>query len=246
MSNFLDDIKLLIAGECGLVVEFGNAISPKINALVQQFMQLITVAEIQGIVEVVPTYRSVTIYFDPLVISRRGLTQHVKNFLRVLKPREKETLSSVIVYVPVCYGGVLGPDLEYVAKYTGLSTQEVIKIHTSKPYLVYMLGFTPGFPYLGGLQKQLMVPRQEKPRMRVPEGSVGIGGNQTGFYPSESPGEWWLIGRTPLKAFHPKRSHPFLLTAGDSVQFVEIGMDEYFKIRREVAAGTYQFQVGKR
>ena len=246
MDNFLGDIKLLVAGECGLVVEFGNVISLKINALVQQFTRLLTAVEIQGIVEVVPTYRSVTIYFDPLTISRQRLTQYVKEFLSELKPQEKETLSTGIVYVPVCYGGVLGPDLEYVAKYTGLSTQEVIKIHTSKPYLVYMLGFTPGFPYLGGLPEQLMVPRQEKPRSRVPEGSVGIGGNQTGFYPSESPGEWWLIGRTPLKAFNPKWSNPFLVTAGDYVQFVDIRMDAYFKIRREVAAGTYKLQVSNR
>ncbi len=243
MNNFLDDIKLLVAGEGGLVVEFGNVISLRINAMVQQFTRLITADEIQGIVEVVPTYRSVTIYFDPLAISRRRLSQNVKIILDALKPQEQEVLSTVIVQVPVCYGGVLGPDLEYVAKYTGLSTQEVIKIHTSKPYLVYMLGFIPGFPYLGGLQEQLMVPRQEKPRMKVPEGSVGIGGNQTGFYPSESPGEWWLIGRTPLKAFNPQHTNPFLVTAGDYVQFVDIKIDEYFRIRREVAAGTYKVQV---
>jgi inhibitor of KinA len=243
MNNFLDDVKLLVAGEHGLVVEFGSVISPKINVFVQQFTRLITASTILGILEVVPTYRSVTVYFDPLAITRQNLSQSVKKILSDIKPQELKYLSSPIVHVPVCYGGVLGPELEYVARYAGLSIREVITIHTSKPYLVYMLGFTPGFPYLGGLQEQLVVPRQEKPRVKVPAGSVGIGGNQTGFYPIESPGEWWLIGRTPLKAFSPKHSNPFLVTAGDYVQFIDIELDEYFKIRREVAAGTYKLQV---
>lgn len=246
MNNFLADVKLLVAGEHGLVVEFGSVISPGINLLVQQFTRLIIADTIPGIVEVVPTYRSVTVYFDPLIITQQNLSRFVKKILSDIKPRELETLSSVIVHVPVCYGGVLGPDLEYVARYAGLSLREVIKVHTSKPYLVYMLGFTPGFPYLGGLQEQLVVPRQEKPRINVPAGSVGIGGNQTGFYPSESPGEWWLIGRTPLKAFDPQQSNPFLVAAGDYVQFVAIELDEYFKIRREVAAGIYKPQVSHR
>ncbi len=243
MNTSLHDVKLLVAGENGLVVEFGSIISPEINVFVQQFTRLLTASTIHGIVEIVPTYRSVTVYFDPLIITRQDLSQFIRKTLNDIKPKELECLSSTLVYVPVCYGGVLGPDLEYVARYTGLSTREVITIHTSKPYLVYMLGFTPGFPYLGGLPEKIMVPRQEQPRAKVPAGSVGIGGNQTGFYPIESQGEWWLIGRTPLKAFNPKNSNPFLVAAGDYVQFQEIGMDEYFKIRREVAAGTYIPQV---
>lgn len=240
MNTAMADIQLYIAGERGLVVEFGSTISPRINELVKQFTGVIEASEIPGIVEVVPTYRSVTIYFDPLVISRQQLSQVVKKIFSDLKPRTEEVLRSVIVRVPVCYGGVLGPDLAYVAKYTGLSAQDVIKKHTAKPYLVYMLGFTPGFPYLGGLQEELVVPRQKNPRRAVPEGSVGIGGNQTGFYPSESPGEWWLIGRTPLRTFNPKSSTPFLVAVGDYVQFVPIELDEYFYIRREVAADTYR------
>lgn len=245
MNDFLTDVKLLVAGECGLVVEFGSSISPEINGLVQQFTRLMAANTVHGIMEVVPTYRSVTIYFDPLIIPRETLSRFAEKILRGMKPQGLEPLSSLVVHVPVCYGGVLGPDLEYVSRYTGLSIEAVVKIHTAKPYLVYMLGFTPGFPYLGGLQEQLMVPRQEKPRLKVPAGSVGIGGNQTGFYPSESPGEWWLIGRTPLKGFNPRHSNPFLVAAGDYVQFVSIGLDEYFKIRREVAAGTYKLQVGQ-
>ncbi|MDF2569522.1 MAG: kipI 2, partial [Sporomusa sp.] len=228
----------------GLVVELGVDISPAVNKLVLQLTRLITDSNWRGVLEIVPTYRSVTVYFDPLHLTREVLTGLIRQRLGELNPMETEYVPSRVVYIPVCYGGVLGPDLEFVAKHIGLPAQEVIAAHTAKPYLVYMLGFTPGFPYLGGLPEKLVIPRQETPRKKVPAGSVGIGGNQTGFYPIESPGEWWLIGRTPLKAFVPHRSDPFLVAAGDYIQFFDIGIDEYFTIRREVAAGIYTLQVG--
>jgi inhibitor of KinA len=243
MHSYVNEVKMLVAGESGLVIEFGTVISPEINELVQQLTRLLTATIIEGILEVVPTYRSVTVYFDPLSITRQHLSQCIQQMLSEIKPQELKRVSSKIVHVPVCYGGVLGPDLEFLARYTGLSAREVITIHTSKPYLVYMLGFTPGFPYLGGLPAQIVVPRQEKPRVKVPAGSVGIGGNQTGFYPIESSGEWWLIGRTPIKAFNPKNRQPFLVSAGDFLHFVDISMNEYFAIRREVEAGTYLAQI---
>ncbi|WP_425060019.1 5-oxoprolinase subunit B [Sporomusa carbonis] len=230
---------MLVASEYGLVVEFGTTISPEINMLAQRLTRLLNMKRIEGIIEVVPTYRSVMVNFDPLCITRSDLSEFIWQILSEIKVRDIERLPPRIVHVPVCYGGVLGPDLDFVARYTGLSTQEVIKIHTSKPYLVYMLGFTPGFPYLGGLPDRIAVPRQEKPRAKIPEGSVGIGGNQTGFYPVESPGEWRLIGRTPVKAFNPKNTNPFLFSAGDYLHFININIDEYFRIRREVEMGTY-------
>ncbi|HWR45613.1 5-oxoprolinase subunit PxpB [Sporomusa sp.] len=243
MNVFPQDIKLQMAGEYGLVIELGAVISPDINALVLQLTRLLLENNRCGILEVVPTYRSVTVYFDPLLLSREALTELIQKLLGQLQPQEIGCLPSRVVYIPVCYGGVLGPDLDFVAKYTGLSAREVVTAHTAKPYLVYMLGFTPGFPYLGGLPEKLVVPRQETPRNKVPAGSVGIGGNQTGFYPIESTGEWWLIGRTPLKAFDPQRSNPFLVAAGDYVQFVDIGIDDYFTIRRDVTAGVYRLEV---
>ncbi|QDR82347.1 5-oxoprolinase subunit PxpB [Sporomusa termitida] len=243
MKVFPEAVKLQLAGEYGLVVEFGTVISPAINALVLQLTSLLLDLNQGGIREVVPTYRSVSIYFDPLILSRQDLTELVETLLARLNPVTMLSLPARIVNVPVCYGGVLGPDLDFVARYTGLSVREVITAHTGQPYLVYMLGFTPGFPYLGGLPAQLEVPRQETPRNKVPAGSVGIGGNQTGFYPIESTGEWWLIGRTPLKAFAPQRSKPFLVAAGDYVQFTSIGIDDYFAIRRAVAAGVYQLET---
>lgn len=241
MNTF--DITLLTAGENGLVVEFGSVISQEINVFIKQFTRLLASTPVQGIIETVPTYRSVTIYFNPLTISRNKLSKVIRDIINTIQPKELNGIPSKIVHIPVCYGGVLGPDLEYVARYTGLSANKVIKLHTAKPYLVYMLGFIPGFPYLGGLPEQLIVPRLETPRTKVPAGSVGIGGSQTGFYPIESQGEWWLIGRTPVKAFNPKNLNPFLVAAGDYIQFVNIGMDDYFKIRKEIALGTYEPQI---
>lgn len=243
MSSHQVEPLLHTAGEYGLVVEFGSAISPEVNSLVQQFSKLLAANSDPGILEFVPAYRSITIYFDPLRLSRETLAANIRLLLQQMKPPSVERLPDRIIHVPVCYGGVLGPDLEFVAKYTGLSVREVITAHSSQPYLVYMLGFTPGFPYLGGLPDKLIVPRQEKLRHNVPAGSVGIGGNQTGFYPIESTGEWWLIGRTPLRAFHPQASNPFLVAPGDYVQFEEVSIDEYFTLRRKVSTGDYSLKV---
>lgn len=239
MESPLSEVKMLVAGEYGLLIEFAAIISPEVNRFVLQLTKLLHLEKVTGIIEIVPTYRSVMVYFDPLLITRQKLVCLSRQLLSTIKRLDIESLSPKIVNVPVCYGGVLGPDLEFVARYTGLSTREVVRIHTAKPYLVYMLGFTPGFPYLGGLDEQIAIPRREKPRIKIPMGSVGIGGNQTGFYPSESPGEWWLIGRTPIKAFNPQSANPFLVSAGDYLHFVDITIDEYFAIRRDVAAGTY-------
>lgn len=239
MNEYLNDVKLLVTGEHGLIIQFGTVISPEINVLVQQMSRLLHNAQRKGIIEIVPTYRSVTVYFDPLVMNRQELSEWVTKLLSEIRQQDVACLVQKIVHVPVCYGGVLGPDLEIVARYTGLSAGEVISIHTSKPYLVYMLGFIPGFPYLGGLSSQIALPRQDKPRTKIPAGSVGIGGNQTGFYPIESPGEWWLIGRTPIKAFDPDSANPFLFSPGDYLHFFHISVDVYFAIRREVKAGTY-------
>lgn len=239
MNEMSSTIRMLVAGEQGLVVEFGEVISPESNVRVQQLTRLLHLKNKTGILEVVPTYRSVTVYFDPLVITRQELSGFIKDILSKIQQQDVLDLSPRVVHVPVCYGGVLGPDLEYVARFAGLSPQQVIAFHTSKPYLIYMLGFIPGFPYLGGMPSQIAVPRQEKPRDKIPGGSVGIGGNQTGFYPIESSGEWWLVGRTPIKAFNPKSDSPFLFSAGDYLLFEEISIDVYFEIRGAVEEGLY-------
>jgi inhibitor of KinA len=131
------------------------------------------------------------------------------------------------VEIPVCYGGEYGPDLEAVAEYHHLSTSEVVEIHSKEEYLVYMIGFAPGFPYLGGMSEEIATPRRHSPRLSIPEGSVGIAGMQTGVYPISTPGGWQLIGRTPLELFCPNENPPTLLQSGDIVKFVPISLEEY-------------------
>lgn len=243
MFDYLHEVKFLVAGECGLLIQFGEGISPKINRFVQQLTRLLQERELEGIAEVVPTYRSVMIHFEPLVLTRQSLIAYVEELIAGLLPQKLETLPSRLIKVPVCYGGVLGPDLEYVSRFTGLSPDAVIQLHTSQAYLVYMLGFTPGFPYLGTLADELVMPRKEKPLTRVPAGSVGIAGSQTGFYPGESQGEWWLIGRTPIKTVDLLSHRSFLVSPGDYVRFEAISLEEYFALRKTVMLGEYQPEI---
>lgn len=243
VQEYIHEAKLLVAGERGLVIEFGEEISPKVNKFVHQLTRRLNDGAVKGILEVVPTYRSVMVYFDPLTLARQALEIYIRECIVRIEPQKNEDLPSKLIRIPVCYGGVLGPDLEYVTRYTGLPAEKVIELHTSKAYLVYMLGFTPGFPYLGSLSDELVIPRKDKPLPRVPAGSVGITGNQTGFYPSESQGEWWLIGRTPLKTVDLESSQSFLVAPGDYVQFFAVSLEEYFTIRKAVDKGSYDYKA---
>ncbi|MDT8900990.1 5-oxoprolinase subunit PxpB [Anaeroselena agilis] len=235
----MDEIRFLDAGEQGLVVEFGARIDPGINRRVHNAATLIAAARIPGILEVVPTYRSLLIYFDPLAISRRQLAESVRLLLEDTGG-EAQTVTARVVEIPVAYGGEHGPDLAFVASHTGLSPEEVVAIHTSVPYLVYMLGFTPGFPYLGGMSERIAAPRLEQPRTAIPGGSVGIAGTQTGIYPVASPGGWRIIGRTPVKLFAPGAADPFLFAAGDYLQFKAVSAADYAAIAEQVASGVYE------
>ena len=229
----------MVAGEQGLVVDFGNEISVEINGRVQQLAAALTELGIVGVTEIVPTYRSVMLYFDPILISRTEMAELIEACLHQICSLQKEKASRSVIRIPVCYGGVFGPDMDYVVRHTGLTEQAVVNIHTSKPYLVYMLGFTPGFPYLGDLPEALVVPRLSKLRTKIPEGSVGIAGGQTGFYTVQSAGGWRVIGRTPIKAFNPESANPFLLAAGSYIQFESVTVDDFFSIRQKVEDGVY-------
>ncbi|MDF2499539.1 MAG: hypothetical protein K0Q77_253 [Anaerosporomusa subterranea] len=238
----MSEIRFLQAGDQGLVVEFGNEINAQINRQVHNLARALSSQALPSILEVIPTYRSLLVYFDPLQISRLALTKRIESLLDAQDTPEAsqaEPEAARIVHIPVCYGGEFGPDLDFVAQHNGLSTDEVIRIHTSTPYQVYMLGFTPGFPYLGGMSDKIATPRLEKPRVKIPAGSVGIAGSQTGFYPIESPGGWQLIGRTPINGFDANSPNPFAFAAGDFLQFKSVALDEFFTIRREVEAGAY-------
>jgi inhibitor of KinA len=217
--------RYLPAGDAALVVEFGDRIDEAINRRVHLLAHVLAQDPVPGLGEAVPTYRSLLVHYDPLQLGYGDVARLVRDRLgrmedlRLPQPR--------LVEVPTLYGGEFGPDIAFVARHNGISVAEVIRIHSGVDYPVYMLGFTPGFPYLGGVAAAIAAPRLETPRSRVPAGSVGIAGRQTGIYPIESPGGWRIIGRTPLALFDPYRDPPALLAAGDRVRFLSISEAEY-------------------
>ena len=227
------------AGEGGLVVQLGNGIDPAVNARVHQLAREVRARLGKRIIEVVPTYRSLLVRHDPLRVPRRALERAVREILADLPSRPAEAAAARTVHIPACYGGEAGPDLEFVARHARLEPREVVELHASATYQVYLLGFTPGFPYLGGMPVRLATPRLDVPRERVPAGSVGIGGPQTGIYPVESPGGWRIIARTPLRLFDPGADWPFLLAPGDRLRFVPVERGELSDIERRVASRTY-------
>ena len=239
----MPEIKFCNQGESGLVVEFGTTIDEAINASVHRLSACLQSELTEGIDAVVPTYRSLMIYFNPLKISRDELKKRVAEIHAGMAATPAAGQAGRVVHIPTCYGGEFGPDLPFVASHAGLEPAEVIRIHTSTAYKLYMIGFTPGFPYLGGMSEKIAAPRLEKPRTCIPAGSVGIAGTQTGLYPMESPGGWQLIGRTPLKVFNPGADNPFLYVAGDYLKFDSVTPAEYAVIAEAVAAGSYTVKI---
>ena len=233
------DVRFLIAGDSSICAEFGNEISKEINAQIRAFNILLKESGIAGIVETIPTYRSLLIQYDPGIISYKSLEGKLKKLLARLD--SVEIPPSEVLEVPVLYGGEeMGPDLKFVAENAKMSEEEVIKLHSEPEYLIYMLGFTPGFTYLGGLNDAIETPRLKTPRVKIPAGSVGIAGKQTGVYPIDSPGGWQLIGRTPLKMYDADREKPILPEAGQYIKFVPIDRAEFDRIAAEVEKGTYE------
>lgn len=212
--------RLLATGDAALVVEFGDQISPDINRQVHALAALLQAQTTDGVVEFVPTYRSLLVRYDPLRLAYSEVARWVEAQLPRLEAMP--STPARLVEVPTVYGGEAGPDLEFVAQHCGLSTDEVISIHSSTEYRVYMMGFTPGYPYMGKLDARLNTPRLETPRKHVPAGSVGIAGLQTGIYPLDSPGGWRIIGRAMLTLFDVSSETPFLFAPGDRVRFVKI------------------------
>lgn len=247
-------------GECGIVIRCGDALSEEVHQRVMSVCAFLEKKSVAAAVEWVPSYLSVTLFYDPWISSyeetSRFLLQHLnqlhvekrpnelfernmeRNEANPLNPwKESENLqpsrvmySPRIVTIPVCYGGEFGPDLGDVASEHDLTIEEVIAMHSSVDYLVHMIGFAPGFPYLGGLPEQIGTPRRATPRLRVEAGTVGIGGSQTGIYPVATPGGWQCIGRTPVRLFRPEMHPPSLLEAGDFVRFEPITTREYFEL----------------
>ena len=225
--KLLDTMRFLPAGDRGLIVELGSEISLEINARVRALAIGIGVAGIPGLTEVIPTYRSVGVEFDPVVTSFEEMQARIRDVAAHLDPRGLTTPK--LIRVPTVYGGEYGPDLSFVAEHAGLPEAEVIRRHSQARYHVYMIGFTPGYVYLGGLPERLHTPRLLSPRIRVPKGSVAIGGAQTGIYSVASPGGWRIIGRTSLTLFDPTQQIPTPIVPGDAVEFVPITGAEFLR-----------------
>ncbi|MEH7084491.1 5-oxoprolinase subunit PxpB [Neobacillus drentensis] len=223
-------------GDSALVIQLGDGISPAIHEKVKNLSNLLEKDPFTGLIESVPAYNSLTIYYNPVAVylsstDKEALSPYKKVSAFILALLDKlgtiETPEQRLVTIPVLYGGEFGPDLEYVASYHGLSVEKVIQIHSSNDYLVYMIGFAPGFPFMGGMDERIATPRKDSPRLAIAPGSVGIAGKQTGIYPLETPGGWQIIGRTPVDLFLPELSPPTMLQSGDRIRYVPITLEEY-------------------
>ena len=220
----------MAAGDQALLIEFGEEIDPAINRRVQAFTQSAREHRISGIGELVPSYCTVLIYYDPFYLSFAQAASWTREYL--IPGSVEVEYTPTIKEVPVLYGGPHGPDIDFVAEHNGISVEEVIRIHTSQTYLVYVVGFSPGFTAMGTVPEKIRAPRLPTPRTKVAAGSVGIGGVQTGIYPVESPGGWRLIGRTPLKLFDLNWTPPSHFQPGDHARFYPISEEEFQEISK--------------
>jgi KipI family sensor histidine kinase inhibitor len=219
------------ASDHSILVTFGDSITRGIHVRVHSFLLLLSSQSINGVTNLHPAYSSILISFDPRHVKAAHLIEKIQSLLGDDKSAVAQT--EPLIELPVCYDEEFGPDIADVASLHGLSPSEVVRIHSSVDYLVYFLGFSPGFPYLGDLPEQLATPRLDTPRTKTPAGSVAIGGSQTGIYPIDSPGGWRIIGRTPRRLFSPENNPPTLLRMGMSVRFVPITKAEYHSILRQ-------------
>ncbi len=223
------------AGDSGVLAVCGSEISEQVNAQVMALDAAVQAAQLLGVVETVPTYAALLVTLDPLQTDADTLIPALRRLWDALPP-VSSTAAGRLVEVPVCYGGDYGPDLAFVAQHAGLTEQQVIDIHCGRDYRIFMLGFLPGFPYLGGMDERIVCPRLQTPRTKIPAGAVGIGGKQTGIYPLASPGGWQLIGRTPLRLFDPAGGGKLPYAAGDRIRFVPISPEKFEIIQKEQGA----------
>ncbi|WP_409289838.1 5-oxoprolinase subunit PxpB [Peribacillus sp. SCS-37] len=229
-------------GDQAVVIELGKDINEESQRKVQLVTSFLDGNMEPWMVEYIPAFTTVTVFYDPVeVITQfRGLSKFPYD---IVCTQLKRLLSQMpasgeipqrTVEIPVCYGGEMGPDLPFVAEHNGLTQEEVIHIHSSGEYTVFMIGFAPGFPYVGGMSDTIATPRRDTPRLKIPPRTVGIAGKQTGVYPIETPGGWQLIGRTPLELFRPEEEPPTLLRAGDKIKFNPISIEEYIRLRGDL------------
>ncbi|WP_226584882.1 5-oxoprolinase subunit PxpB [Halobacillus litoralis] len=228
-------------GDQSVLIELGTTISEETNQQVRTISALLDEQQPDWIIEYIPAFTSVTVLYDPIYITKHQSPLNrdqlpydwVCEKIQTLLSKTTESVNHQprTIDIPVCYGHTYGPDLTNVAEQNGLTEEEVIETHMSGDYLVYMIGFAPGFPYIGGMDEKISTPRRSEPRLSIPAGSVGIAGGQTGVYPIETPGGWQLIGRTPLTLFDPSKETPSLLQSGDHIRFTRITEEEYGRLK---------------
>lgn len=221
-------------GDQAIIIEVGNAINEDTHNQIKAITSVLEANPPHWMTEFIPAFTTITIFYNPLLLLYNEAETDLAALLE--KASEMKPPLSRTVEIPVCYGGSYGPDLEFVAQHNGLSAEEVIRIHLEGTYTVHMIGFAPGFPYLGGMSEKIAAPRRETPRMQIPARSVGIAGNQTGVYPISTPGGWQLIGRTPLPLFTPNKKNPGLLRTGDKIIFRQISEDVFQTMEADINA----------
>ncbi|MCZ3378417.1 5-oxoprolinase subunit B family protein [Rhizobium sp. AG207R] len=228
------------AGEAALVVEFGTTVDPAINGWVLALDEKLSALPITGIRELVPTYRSLMVHYDPLILSRQALQVAILEIVSAFEKAERP-ISGKRWLLPCCYEQSFGEDVDEVAEVTRLSRNQVALVHSATEYRIYMYGFAPAYCYLGGLAKSLQIPRREKPRPPHATGAVMIGGGLASIASFAMPTGWYVLGRTPIKLYDPSRADPFLLRPGDSVRFKPVGPDEFMEFEGRIASGEINF-----
>lgn len=231
--------ELLPLGDSAIMIRFGHGIDEATHRKVGALTAYLEEHPFAGMIECVPAFATVAIHYDPAAVMKSRVfpeSMHASIYetacsrLQLILSAEELSCTDTdrrTIEIPVCYGGEYGPDLSFVAAHNGLTEEEVVAIHSSGSYLVYMLGFAPGFPYLGGMSERIAAPRRQSPRTVIPQGSVGIAGGQTGVYPVATPGGWQLIGRSPVELFRPREAIPSLLRSGDFVRFKPVTKEQY-------------------
>ncbi len=225
MSGELEIGRIAAAGDSALLIEFQQTIDSRINARAIALAERLRRRCGTAVRDAVVGYATLTVYFDPLVVDGAWMEAEARDAAAVMD--DVQVTGGSEIDVPVCYGGEFGPDIADVAAFGGCSEEEVIALHVTTPYRVYMVGFVPGFAYMAAVDQRIAAPRRAAPRAAVPCGAVAIAGGQTGIYPAVTPGGWNIIGRTPLKPYDPERRTPFLLQPGDTVKFRSVSRDEY-------------------
>ncbi|WP_251862207.1 5-oxoprolinase subunit PxpB [Clostridium sp. Marseille-Q2269] len=233
------NFKINAMGDSSIIINLSSKINLDIHLKIKGLCRYLDQHPFEGMIEYVPAFTTLTIFYDPFRVIEASSEKALKSPFTLLKEKLQNILNKIdlqiedrprTVEIPVCYDKEFGPDLDFVAKHNNLSPEKVIDIHCKFENRVYMIGFAPGFPYLAGMSEKIATPRRKTPRLSIPEGSVGIAGNQTGVYSISTPGGWQLIGKTPLKLFNTKNENPSLLSSGDIIRFKSISKKEYYEI----------------